>query len=317
MLRHEDNSEDVISPGDAALRVPTEEFIRALAEIDAHRARQIFDQAGTLTLAEVLQEYDAEGTPEELAEEVQKIRAAGIVEAKKQKQRRRLKLILCAELASVLLSSMALLSLSRTIYNPQWQASRQVAEVKNMLRMTQGQNPSYQIFVVPATFNRITSNGSVIISGGIWANSPAYPLSMVPDGYNIHHFDSLDDNGHTSFGDASFMPASPAYFEFREVQKRGIHEGVSVFYNGLCYRRGWIRKSDIPNVFHGQPFFYYPEPVDDPQDKHFGLAPLTLSNQSIAESEIEPGFVNSTGYDYLRFIGNAPLQLDEHAWETF
>lgn len=299
------------------IRVPTEELTRALAEIDARRARQAFEQAGTLTLAELLQEYEIEATPEELAEEVRRVREADAVEAGARKRRRRLRLILRAELASVLLCGLTLLSLSRTVYNPQWQASRQSSEVKSNLRLTQGPNPEYQIFVVPAAFRHITTSGSVTVSGGIWSGSLAYPLSALPDGYNIHHYDGLDDDGHDTLGDAPFMPTLPAYFEFREVQRRSLHESVSVFYNGLCYRRGWIRKSDIPNLLQGRPFLYYPEPVDDPQDNHAGLVPLTLSSQSIADAKFQMRFAPDTGYASLAFTEGAPVRLDEHAWETF
>ncbi len=301
----------------AVVRVPTEELTRALAEIDARRARQAFEQAGTLTLAEALQEAQVEATPEELAEEVRKVREADAAEAEKQKRRRRLRLILRAELASVLLCGLTLLSLSRTVYNPQWQASRQSGEVRSNLRLTTGPHPKYQIFVVPAPFRHIAASGSVTVSGGSWSGSPAYPLSLLPDGYNIHHYDGLDDDGHDTLGDMPFMPTFPTYFEFREVQRRSIHENVSVFYNGLCYRRGWIRKSDIPNLLHGQTFLYYPEPVDDPQDNHAGLVPLTLSDQSIAEANFEAHFAPNTGYDFLAFTKGAPVRLDEHAWETF
>lgn len=238
------------------IRVPTEELTRALAEIDARKAREAFEQAGTLTLTEALQESEVEATPEELAEEVRKVREADAVEAEKRKRRHRLRLILRAELASVLLCGLTLLSLSRTIYNPQRQSSHQIDEVKNNLRLTQGPNPRYHVFVVPTAFRHTTASGSVVISGGDWSNSPAYSLSILPDGYNIHHYDTLDDDGHHAFNDAPFMPTFPTYFEVREVQRRSTHENVSVFYNGLCYRRGWIRKSDIPNLLHGQTFLY-------------------------------------------------------------
>lgn len=308
------------SESDAALsemRVPIAELTRALAEIEAHKARQAFEQAGTLTLAEALEESNIEATPEEVAEEVRKLHQADALAAKKQKHRRRLHLTLRAELISALLCGLTLLSLSRTVYNPQWQALRQRGEVRNILQLTQGPNPQYQIFVVPETFRQAMASGSADMNRGIWANSPAYPLSFLPDGFNIHHYDGLNDDGNISPTDAAFMPTFPAYFEFRPVVPRSIHEMVSVFYNGQGYRRGWIRKSDIPNLLHGRPFLYYPEPVDDPQDHHAGLAPLTLSNQSIAEAKFELRFAGDTGYESFAFNGGAPVQLDAHAWEAY
>ncbi len=316
MQRHEepfsDNDTDF-----SQVRVRTEDLTRALAEIDARKARQAFEQAGTLTLAEALQECDTEATPEELAMEVRKVREADALATEKQKHRRRLRLILQAELASVLLCGLTLLSLSRTIYNPQWQASRQVDVTTNILQLTQGPNPQYQIFVIPTAFRNTMTIGTPAINSGIWSASPAYPLSFLPDGYNIHHYDELNDDGQTSFMEGPFVRTSPAYFEFRPIQSQPMHEIVSVYYNGICYRRGWIKRSDIPNLLHGGPFLFYPEPVDDPQDHHKGLAPLTLANQSIKEATFEPRFANNTGYGFLAFKGGTPVQLDEHAWKAY
>ena len=298
------------------IRVPTVEFTRALAEIGARKARQAFDQAGTLTLAEALQETDVEATVEELAEEVTKVREADAVEAGKQKRRHRLRLILLAELASILLCGLTLLSLSRTVYNPQWQASRQIDEMKNALRLTQGPNPSAQVYIVPTAFQPTAISGSTIYRR-VRSNSLEYPLSALPDGYNIHHYDVIDDDGHLPLGGAPFMPTFPAHFKIRDTRRPSIHDHVSVFYDGLRYDRGWIRKSDVPNLLHGRPFLYYPEPVDDPQDNHKGLVPLTLSSQSIAEAHLEMRTAYNTGYSFFASTEDSLVRLDEHAWEKF
>ena len=307
-------SSAALSPGS---RVPTAALTHALAEIEARRARQAFEQAGTVTLAEALSESGVEATPEELAEEVERVREADSAEAAKQKRRRRLRLILRAEIVSVLACGLTLLSLSRTVYNPQWQASHRADGFKDTLPLTLGPHPRYTISVVPTAFQRATAAGSIAVSGGGWSRAPAYPLSALPDGYNIHHYEGLDDEGRVSFGDAPLMPSFPAYFEFREAQKPSVRESVSVLYNGLCYRRGWIRISDVPSLVGGRPFFFYPEPVDDPQDNHKGLVPLTLPSQNIVEARPELISASGTGYRYFAFAAGAPQPLDEHAWEKY
>lgn len=270
--------------------MPTAALTHALAEIEARRARLAFEQAGTVTLAEALSESDVEATPEELAEEVRRVREADAVEAAKQKRRRRLRLILQAELASVLLCTLMLLCLPHIGYSPQRLAQRQGERVQDILALTQGPDPRYTITVVPAPFYQMSSG-------------PTYPLTMLPDGCNIHCEGSLDPER--------------AYFELRPVQQRPAPENVWVFYNGLCYRRGWVRTADVPNVLHGRPFQYYPEPVDDPQDHHAGLTPLTLSDRSIAEASPELTQARDASYNLFAFKAGAPVQLDEHAWESF
>jgi len=272
-------------------RVPTAALTHALAEIEARRARRAFEQAGTVTLAEALQESGVEATPEEVAEEVRLVRAADAAEAAKQRRRQRLRLVLRAELVSVLLCGLTLLPLSRTVSNPQRQAQSQGERVQDILTLTQGPDPRYTISVVPDVYSPVSSG-------------PTYPLSILPDGCNIYHDGDLDDAGH-------------AYFELRPVKPRPDPENVWVFYDGLCYRRGWVHTSDIPSVLHGRPFQYYPEPVDDPQDHHAGLTPLTLSRRSMAEANFDVLFVPATGHNSLAFTAGPPVQLDEHAWERY
>lgn len=287
------------------IRVPTVEFTRALAEIGARKARQAFDQAGTLTLAEALQETDVEATVEELAEEVTKVREADAVEAGKQKRRHRLRLILLAELASILLCGLTLLSLSRTVYNPQWQASHQRDEMKNNLRLTQGPNPKYDIFVDIPTSRHMTA-------------SKTYPLSILPDGYNIRHQNGLDEDGHYSIGSAVPVVTSPAYFEFHEAQPSSVYSGaVSVFYEGRLYQRGWISKADIKHALGGQNFVYFPEPILDPRISRAGLVPMTVSMQSMEEANPQWSFWNWTTYGVYTFPEGNKVELDEHAWEPF
>ena len=308
-------SSAALSPGS---RVPTAALTHALAEIEARRTRQAFEQAGTVTLAEALSESGVEATPEELAEEVWRAREADAAQAAKQKRRLRLRLILRAEVFSIFASGLALLSLSHTILNPQWQASHQADQFKDTLPLTLGPHPWYTVSLVPTALLRATAAGSIVVGGGVWSRSPAYPLSALPDGCNIHHDEGLDDEGRVSFGDAPFMPSFPAYFEFRVASGHpSTRETVSVLYNGLCYRRGWIRISDVSNLDGGRPFFFYPEPVDDPQDNHKGLVPLTLSSESIAEAR--PGSLSGTGtgYQYFTFAAGRPPSLDEHAWEKY
>lgn len=276
------------SPGS---RVPTAALTHALAEIEARRARQAFERAGTMTLAEALSESGVEATPEELAEEVRWGREADAAEAARQKRRRHLRLILRAELLSAFLCTLTLLCLPRIANSPQRLAQEgQGAQVQDILALTEGPDPRYTISVVPAPFYQM--------SGG-----PTYPLTMLPDGCNIHCVSGLDPER--------------AYFELRPVEQHPGPEDVWVFYNGLCYRRGWVRTAEIPNVLHGRPFQYYPEPVDDPQDHHAGLTPLTLSDRSIAEASPELTQARDTSYNLFAFKAGVPVQLDEHAWESF
>ena len=281
-------------PSSAALapgsRVPTAALTHALAEIEARRARQAFEQAGTVTLAEALSESGVEATPEELAEEVWRAREADAAQAAKQKRRRRLRLILRAELVSSFLCALTLLCLSRTGHGPQQLAQSQGERVQDILALTEGPAPRYTLSVVPAPFYQMSSG-------------PTYPLTMLPDGCNIHCGGGLD--------------LERAYFELRSVEQYPGPGDVWVFYNGLCYRRGWVRTSDVPNVLHGRPFQYYPEPVDDPQDHHAGLTPLTLSDRSIAEASHELTQAHDASYNLFAFKAGVPVQLDEHAWESF
>ena len=285
-------SSAALSPGS---RVPTAALTHALAEIEARRARQAFEQAGTVTLAEALSESGVEATPEELAEEVQRAREADAAQAAKQKRRRRLRLVLRAELVSAFLCALTLLCLPRTGHGPQQLAQSQGERMQDILALTEGPAPRYTLSVVPAPFYQMLS--------GQMSSRPTYPITMLPDGCNIHCEDGLD--------------LERAYFELRPVEQRPGPGDVWVFYNGLCYRRGWVRTSDVPNVLHGRPFQYYPEPVDDPQDHHAGLTPLTLSDRSIAEASPELTPARDRSYNLFTFKAGVPVQLDEHAWESF
>ena len=304
MRLHEEPSSESDTQA-SEIRVPTAEFTRALAEIGARKARQAFDQAGTMTLVEALQEVNLEATPEELAEEVTKVREADAVEAGKQKRRHRLRLILRAELVSVFLCGLTLLSLSRTVYNPQWQASHQRDEMKNNLRLTQGPNPKYDIFVDIPTSRHKTA-------------SEIYPLSILPDGYNIHHQEGLDEDGHYSLGSGTPMTRNPAYFEFQASQQSSVYSNaVSVSYAGRLYRRGWINKADVPHLLQGKRCVYYPEPIADPQINRADLVPLTVSMQSMQEANPQWSFWDWTTYGVYTFPEGNKVELDKHAWEPF
>lgn len=259
-------------------RVPTAALTHALAEIEARRARQAFEQAGPVTLAEAL-------------EQVWGGREADAAQVAKQKRRQRLRLILRAELASALLCGLTLLALSRPVSNPQRQAQHQGEQVQDLLMLTQGPDPRYTLFAVSDMDSHATG-------------TQTYSLSILPDGSNIHYESDLDAVG-------------PTRFELRPMTARPGADNVWVFHDGLCYRRGWVRTSDIPSVLHGRPFRYYPEPVDDPQDHHAGLTPLTLSRRSMAEANFDVLFVPATGYNSLVFTAGPPVQLDEHAWERY
>ena len=296
-------------------RVPTAALTRALAEIEVRRARQAFEQAGTLTLAEALQESGVEATLEEVAEEIGRVRGADAAEAAKWRHRQRLRLILRAELASVLVCGLTLFSLARTVHDPQGQTLPHPYEMKNILSLTQGPHPQYAIYIVPRAVLNLGASGSLAV--GPWSGSEAYPLSVLPDGYNVHQFEVLDDDGHPSYEGAPLTPITPPLFEFRKVPPQSRGETVSVFYNGIRYYRGWIRKAEVPDLLRGRPFLYYPEPVDDPQDNHDGLVPLTLPSQSVWEEQKATALESSKGYDFFSFAAGTPVPLDEHAWERF
>jgi len=313
MLEHQDNS---IADDAAQVRVSARDLTEALASLDVRKARRDYEQAGTVTLAEAIQNCSIETTPEELRAEVEGIRSADAAHEKAKSRQRRLRLILKSELISAALSLLVLLGLQHTLFNKNWQQARQSEDFQQHLRQSLGPDAKYQLFVVPESSRSFTGSQTVITTFGNWANYPAYPLYCLPDGYSIHHFDGLDDEGHNG-QPAGFMPSSAAYFEFKERESPFFRDNVTVFYNGLSYWRGWIRKQDVPRVLQGKSFTLYPALVADPKYRIGDIVPLTVSMQSIQAAHGQWGQASPDCYDLMRFAEGEHVHLDEHAWEQY
>lgn len=311
MIKHEDRFQE-----DAAqTRVSARDLTEALASIEVREARQAYEQAGTLTLAEAVAECGVEATPEEVYAEVEHLRAVEAAQEGQKRRQRRLRLALGAELVSAVLCLLALLGMKQTVFNPDWQKVSQNLDFQQKLRQATGPSPVYEIDVVPENSRWNDGAQTIVTTFGNWAQSPAYPLHSLPDGCNIHHFDGLDDEALT--GVPGFTGFGGAYVEFREPQRPFFRDTVSVYYNGLQYWRGAIRKQDIPNLRQGHPFTLYPALVAHPPYQIADVVPLTVSMSSIEAAHGQRGQASPQCYDIYRFPEGAPVQLDEHAWEPY
>ena len=310
---------NVNSASDAAsqVRVTARDLTEALASLDARKARQDFDQVGTVTLAEAIQECSVEATPEEVQTEIDAIRDREAAQENANRRRRRLKLALASELLSAALCLLVLLGLKHTLFDKNWQQVRQAEDFQQKLQQSTGPNPRYQIDVVPETSRWSSGSQTIVATFGQWAKFPAYPLYSLPDGYNVHHFDGLDDDGHNSFGNPWFMPAETTYVEFREPEAPFFRDNVSIYYHGLQYWRGEIRKQDIPNLRQGHAFTLYPALVAQPPYRISDIVPVTISMQSIQAAHGQWGQAFPQCYDIMRFSEGAHVHLDEHAWEHY
>lgn len=299
------------------VRVSAREITAALASLDARKARQDYEQVGTVTLAEAIQDCNVEAAPEELQAEIGRIRDADTVQEKVRRRQRRLRIALVSELISAALCLLILLGLQHTLFDKRWQQARQAEDFQQQLRQSIGPEPKYDIFVVPESSRSVSDSATTITTFGDWANHPAYPLYCLPDGYDVHHFDGLDDEGHNSLGMPAFMPSAAAYVEFREPEPAFFRDNVSVFYDGLCYWRGWIRKQEIPRMLQGHPFTLYPALVAGPEYRIADIVPLTVSMQSIQAAHGQWGQAYPECYNLIRFNEGARVHLDEHAWEPY
>jgi hypothetical protein len=327
---------DVNLASDAAsqTRVSTRDLTEALASLDARKARQDFDQVGTVTLTDAIQECSIEATPEELQAEIDAMRDADAAQEKAHSRQRRLRLALKSELVSAALCLLVVLGLKHTLLNKTWQQNyqakafqqqqiHQTEDFQDKLRQSTGPNPEYDIYVVPESSRINTDSQTLITTTGGWANSPVYPLYALPDGYNIHignAFYGLNDEGHESNPMMpSFMSPMTVYVEFREHRAPYSGDHVSVFYDGLQYWRGAIRKQDIPSLLQSRSVVIYPIFPGNPQQQVAGLVPLTISMQSIQASHGQWGQAYPRDYTdmLLRFSDGNHVDLDKHAWEQY
>ncbi len=304
MLDHEDKLKAVDA---GQVQVSARDLVEALASLDARRARQDYEQVGTVTLAEGIQGCSTEATPEELQAEVEIIREADAARNKVHRRERRLRLLIKAEIVSAVLSLLMLVGLKHTLFDRNWQASyqaeafqkqeaRQAKDLQEKLRQSTGPNPDYDIDTVPMGHQ----------------SSAAFPLYCLPDGYDIHSTDALNNEGHYEM--LEFTPFSSAYVEFREHQAPFSRDNVVVFYNGLQYRRGWVRKQDIAPLLQGKAFDFYPSFPGIAQRQVPDIVPVTISMQSLQSAGGQWGQTYPEGYDVIHFAEGQRVLLDEHAW---
>jgi hypothetical protein len=309
------NSRSNLEEEAAQTRVFARDLTKALASIEVRKARQAFDQVGTVTIAEAAAECGVEITPEEIYAEVECLRAAEAAQESVKRRQARLRFALGAELVSAVICLLALLGMRQTIFNPTWRKASQTSAFQQQLRLATGPHPKYEIDVVPE--NSRWSNGSqtTVTTFGSWAKFPAYPLHSLPDGCNIHHFDGLDDEA--LYGMPSVFGHQSAYVEFREPQRPFFRDNVSVYYNGQQYWRGAIRRQDIPNLRQGRAFTLYPALVARPPYQISDIVPLTVSLRSIEAAHGQWGQASPQCYDLYWFPDSAHIQLDAHAWEPY
>lgn len=307
------------NPSAEQARVSARDLTEALAAIEVRDARQAFEQAGTVSLAEAIAECSIEADPEEVQAEVDRLRAAETVREGIKRRHRRLRSALGIELVSAALCLFALLGSKQTIFNPSWQQasqnSDQTSDFQQKLRQALGPNPRYEIDVVPEDSHWIGASQTVITTFGHWADLPAYPLHSLPDGCNIHHFEGLEDDPINAV--ALTLGHGGAYVEFREPQRPFFRDNVSIYYNGMQYWRGAIRRQDIPDLRQGRAFTLYPALVASPPYQIADVVPLTVSFSSITAARGQGGQAYPQCYQIYRFPKGAPVLLDEHAWEPY
>ena len=273
-----------------------------------------------MTLNEAVAEWSIDATPEEMQAEIEHLRDAEAVQAAVKQRQRRLRLALSAEVVSAALCLLTLLGLKHTQFDPNWRQARQVESFQQMLRQSVGPNPKYDIVVVPESVGFGNGSGTTITTYRAWANHPTYPLYSLPEGYNIHSAEGLNDEEQETMT-PFFMPSRTVYIEFCEAPLTLAPASTFVYYEGLLYRRGWVRKEDVPNVLGGHPFNYYPCWVPNANCDAADLVPLTVSVRSIQAAHGATGFMaGPAGQNYqevLLFPEGSPLTLDTHAWERY
>ena len=315
MLNHADN----LQPLDASqVRVSVTELTEALASLDVRHVRKEYEQAETLTIAEALHLYHVNATAEELETEVKRVKEIDAVQAIKSRHTNRLRFVLKLEIVSALLCVALLAGFRLTFFDSNWQQAHQAEDFQRHLQASIGENPQYNICVVPIT--RLVSVGSDFVPAafGEWVGHPAYPINLIPDGYNIHHFDSIDNEGHDNiFSNSPFVHSVTNYIEFLKVEKPFSPDNVSVFYDGSQYWRGWVRKQDVPNVLEGHSFTLYPALVALPQYQIRDIVPLTVSIPSIRAVPGQWRQAYPEGYSMIVFPEGRRLTLDKHAWEQY
>jgi hypothetical protein len=302
----------------AQTRVTPEELAAALASLESRATRREFDQAGTISLGDALREFSVEATPEELLAELDQVREQEAAREMTERRRRRRRLALRAEIVAAALCLTAFIVFQRTLLNPDWQQARQAADFQQHLRLATGPNPKYQVFVVPLSSRSGDGPRSTATTFGDWAQRPAYPVYSLPDGVDIHNFDGLDDDGRDiAFGGLPWLGKATAFVEFREPSPPFFRDNVSVFYNGLQYRRGFIRRGDLPRLLGGHSFTYYPALVAFAPYKIADIVPLTLSMKDIQEAHGQYGQAYPQCYNLVNFTEGNRVHLDEHAWENY
>lgn len=305
----------------AETRVSTHALTEALASIDARKTREAFARVGTVTLAEGLQESGVEATPAEVYAEIGTLRVADAVQESIRRRQRRLKLILRAEIVSALLCFAALLGFRQTLYNPVWQQARQVQDFHRQVQGSAGLHPKYIIRQVSMSTRSWGSNGETATTLGQGTDGPVYPSYLLPDGINVHVMGGLvgGDPNH-AFAYSGFMPPETQFVQFVEAapQERGFsRDMVSVYYNGEAYRRGYVRKSDVPRVLNGRRFTFYPVLVAGPPYQLPDIVPLTLSQRSIDDAHGRREQSYPDLYDIFTFPEGSQVPLDTHAWEQY
>ena len=312
MLEHD---ADTTQNAASQVRVPARDLVEALASLEGRKAWQAYEQVGTITLTEAIEQCGVETTPAEMQAEVDRIKAADAAYAQQNRRHRRRRFLLGTEMVSAGLCLLAVVVLQHTVFNPGWRQAAQTEDFQQKLRQSLGPNPKYEIDVVPESSLRDDSSGVVITTFGKWAAFPAYPLHSLPDGCNIHHFDGLDDDGlnpmFPAFGQGG------AYVEFRAPQAPFFRDTVSVYYNGLQYWRGAIRKEDISKLRQGHALTLYPALVFTPRYFLNDAVPITVSLDSIQAAQGRTGWASPQDYDIYYFPEGAHVQLDKHAWEDY
>ena len=309
------NSDPVPIPA-AETRVSTHELTEALASIDARKTREAFARVGTVTLAEGLRDSEVEASPAELYAEIEMLREADAAQAEVKRRQRRLALILKAEIVSVALCFLTLLGFQQTLYNPAWQQARQVQqaakeatdhtqEFRQLLALSSGPNPQYQIFAVSPFGNdaRYTQT--------------KFPVSWLPDGLDIHSADGFwisDTIQMPVFSLKTGAVLTGPQIVFQRTEPPSFKDTITIYYDGISYWRAWIRKSDVPNILNAHACRLYPSQAAARMDGAGEIVLVTVPTQSVVNAHGQEEWT-AGATSLCVFPEGQQVSLDEHAWE--
>ncbi len=322
MLQHQNEGQ---GPQVAAeqVRVRPEELAKAIAALEARKAGASSDPTGTVLIGNTVRQLALDVTPEAVWAEIQLNRSRDECLRRELIRRKRVHLARCGAGALAMIAIIWGIILSRTVYNPLWQAKHQRQVFVRDLAQTLGPHPRLHIVVAP---------DGPLLQNSYWGDPMTFPITEVPDGYFVHS--------------GSEAPIRPSWFLnvpledptlrviFVDARDLMNDDAVHIRHNGIDYLHGWIPRWQIPSLLSHRQFdfvssfqitpyavqslgsdWYHRRHGASPKTQSGDFVALTIPATSVEQQDAQYGGMpdGTTIYD---FPDGQNLGLDKYAWET-